>query len=665
MVEDSPEDSPRLEFSSLRTKISPDTLRAITDRPFKHTHMSTVQAAVLPLLPDLARPYNKDESQGPPRDLLVKAKTGTGKTLGFLVPAIEARTKAIDKAGVDALEGTGGRPDARVVENAKRSFARKTVGTVVISPTRELATQIATEATKLTHWHKGFEVKLFTGGSSKRFQLREFQRGRNDIVVATPGRIRDVLENEPDVAQVLKTATHLVLDEADTLLDMGFRPDIDAIVDFFPKTPIRQTFLFSATVSPAIRQIAREVLDKDHVFIDVVPKDSSPVHAHIPQHFTVLPSAKDQLPHLFRLIAHDQLSNTGNSKVMVFLNTTKQTQLFATLLRQLSKSTLPSWSQIYEIHSKRTQTARTAASDAFRRDRSGAAILVTSDVSARGVDYPGVTRVIQVGIPASTEQYVHRVGRTGRAGKGGRADLLLLPFEQDFVRYQLSDVPIKQFSHDTLLNDVTALAENLDGAKEAEPSSNVSTSKARRLRDKPSTTLANLDTEISGLLDQVDREAIEEVFVSLLGYYLIKAEDIRVKRRSIFEALQAWTTEACGLPKAPFVSDALLARLGGLDDGSPPHRAQRRPQRGNFGLKLPATRYVNSERNRSRNERTDREVAFSRQRWEGNEHDGSRSRWTGRDSRFGRDLERARHVDERRKSSRYGWSRNDDRAPWS
>jgi ATP-dependent RNA helicase MSS116 len=196
-----------LAFSTLRTKVTSDTLRAITDKPFNHAHMSSVQAAVLPLLPELARPYNGDESHGPPRDILVKAKTGTGKTLAFLVPAIEARVKAVDKAGVDALEKNGGRPDAKVVESAKRAYARKTVGTVVISPTRELATQIAHEAIKLTHWHKGFEVSLFTGGSSKGLQLRDFQRGRNDIVVATPGRIRDVLENDPDVAEVLRTAS--------------------------------------------------------------------------------------------------------------------------------------------------------------------------------------------------------------------------------------------------------------------------------------------------------------------------------------------------------------------------------------------------------------------------------------------------------------------------
>ncbi len=171
--------------------------------------MTSVQAAVLPLLPELARPYDGNESHGPPRDLLVKAKTGTGKTLAFLVPAIEARIKAIEKAGVDALEKNDGLPDARVVENAKRVHARKTVGTVVVSPTRELATQIAHEAVKLTHWHKGFGVKLFTGGSSKGLQLREFRLSRNDIVVATPGRLSDVLENDPEAAEVLRTATHV------------------------------------------------------------------------------------------------------------------------------------------------------------------------------------------------------------------------------------------------------------------------------------------------------------------------------------------------------------------------------------------------------------------------------------------------------------------------
>ncbi|KAF8271801.1 P-loop containing nucleoside triphosphate hydrolase protein [Lactarius quietus] len=595
---------------------------AITDKPFKHVHMSPVQAAVLPLLPELARAYNEDEPHGSPRDLLVKAKTGTGKTLAFLVPAIEARIKAIEKAGADALEKNGGLPDSRVVENAKRTYARSTVGTVVISPTRELATQIANEATKLTYWHKGFEVKLFTGGSSKGLQLRDFKRGRNDIVVATPGRIRDVLENEDDISQ---------------------------------------TFLFSATVSPQIRQVAREVLDKDHVFIDVASTDTSPVHAHIPQHYTVLPNAKEQLPQLFRLIAHDQLANPRNSKVIVFLNTTKKTQLVATLFRDLSKTILPARSQIYEIHSKRTQSSRTAASNAFRRDRSGAAILITSDVSARGVDYPDVTRVIQVGCPASTEQYVHRVGRTGRAGKSGRADILLLPLEQTFVRHQLTGVPIKEYPHNELLKETSTLAEKFESES---PVSQNSTETVKPFANKfPPRVATSVTTqvphcqpgpEISGMLDRVDREAIQEVFVSLLG-------DLRVTRQSIYEALQTWTIEACGLPKAPYVSDSLLAKMGGLDGGAPARSAQRGSFRKSFGFKAPATRYGNSEWNRGRNERTDRDFSRTR-RWGDRESTGNGSNWSDRVSRSGRDGEW--RDGERRKSSGFGRSR-DDKNPWS
>jgi ATP-dependent RNA helicase MSS116, mitochondrial len=437
---------------------------------------------------------------------------------------------------------------------------------------------------------------------------------------------------------------------------MGFRPDIDAIVDFFPKIPIRQTFLFSATVSPAIRQIAREVLHKDHAFIDVVPKDGSPVHAHIPQHFTVVPDAREQLPHLFRLIAHDQLANPGGSKIMVFLNTTKQTQLFTTLFHELSKTILPARSRIYEIHSKRTQYQRTAASDAFRRDRSGAAILVTSDVSARGIDYPDVTRVIQVGIPGSTEQYVHRIGRTGRAGKDGRADLILLPFEQSFVRYQLSDVPIKEFSHSKLLNETTALAEKFEadpaefwkGVKAVDPRAQERINKDRHFSGKPSTALAQLNTAISGVLDQVDREAIHEVFVSLLGYYFLKASDMRVTRGSIYEALRAWTTEACGLPEPPFISDSLLAKMG-LDGRSRAPSAWRGPLRSSFGLKSPSTRYTNSERNRLQNERTDREFAHGRHRED--EWKSGGSRWSGRGSRMG---------GERRKSGKFQRSLDDE-----
>ena len=199
-------------FETLKGRISYDTLKAITVRPHKLTHMSAVQAEVLPLLPQIAEPYSADPpadgSQRPPRDLLVKARTGTGKTLAFLVPAIEARLQAIEAAGKQAVIDAGLVSDKHFEGRARRVFTREQVGALIISPTRELATQIANEALRLTHHHKDFEVRLFVGGQSKRLQMRDWMKGRRDIVVATPGRLRDFLISEPEIVRgISKTRT--------------------------------------------------------------------------------------------------------------------------------------------------------------------------------------------------------------------------------------------------------------------------------------------------------------------------------------------------------------------------------------------------------------------------------------------------------------------------
>ena len=163
------------------------------------TRLSPVQEAVFSHLPALAVPISqRPEGSKDTRDLLVKARTGTGKTLGFLVPAIEMRKRSIEAAGAAALKEATNESDTRLRRQAERSFARGNVGTLIISPTRELATQIAAEAIKATKYH-GMEVRLFTGGANKRMQMRDFLRGRRDIVVATPGRLRDLLTTEPDM----------------------------------------------------------------------------------------------------------------------------------------------------------------------------------------------------------------------------------------------------------------------------------------------------------------------------------------------------------------------------------------------------------------------------------------------------------------------------------
>ena len=333
---------------------------------------------------------------------------------------------------------------------------------------------------------------------------------------------------------------------------MGFREDIEDIMKMMPSTPERQTFMFSATISKAIQEIAREVLDQNHVFVSCATEDS-PVHAHVPQYHTVLPSAGDQLPHLLRLLAHDQLTNPELSKTVVFFPTTKMTQLFHTLLREASKTTLPSGrnTKFYELHSKRSQDQRTRASNAFRADRTGASVLVTSDVSARGVDYPGVTRVIQVGIPPTSNVYVHRVGRTGRAGTEGRGDLVLLPWETGFVTWQMNSIPLKTVTADELTSQVEELATEAD-------KHNTHT----RAKQPYLTTLKSIDDDVKELLRMVDEEAVKETFVASLGYYLAKAQELRVQRQVIVDGLKKWAVQALGVLNPPHISESYLARFG-------------------------------------------------------------------------------------------------------
>lgn len=157
---------------------------AFTSGPFKLKNMTAVQQEVLGLMPDLVNGSYK----GVP-DLLVKAKTGTGKTLAFLVPAIEARLKSLE-----AATAAGENPI---------TLAKSKVGTLIISPTRELASQIAAEAVRMTKGHRGMEVQLLTGGSDKGKQLREWKNGRKDIVVATPGRLNDLLESNKLVSSAI------------------------------------------------------------------------------------------------------------------------------------------------------------------------------------------------------------------------------------------------------------------------------------------------------------------------------------------------------------------------------------------------------------------------------------------------------------------------------
>lgn len=340
----------------------------------------------------------------------------------------------------------------------------------------------------------------------------------------------------------------LILDEADTLLEMGFKDELNAIIEHLPGHPARQSILLSATLSEGIRRVAKSILKPNHLYIDTVPEGESNSHAKIPQFYSALPSPSHQLPHLLRLISHDQLTNP-KSKIMIFCPTTKMTMLYSTIFRALSKS-LPKKANIFEIHSKRTMEQRSRASELFRKDKTDSSVLVTSDVSARGVDYPNVTRVIQIGIPPSADQYVHRIGRTGRGDSNtGRADFVMDYYELPFLTWQLNqhniaDNPAKEFA-----KQVAQLAESTGD---------------HNVVDK----VNNIDNELKDLISQVDELAVRETFASLLGYYLPKAPVMRTTKGVVIEGLKSWTTEAMGLPKPPYISDTFLLKMGLTDNRS-------------------------------------------------------------------------------------------------
>ncbi|XP_015888691.1 DEAD-box ATP-dependent RNA helicase 31 [Ziziphus jujuba] len=374
--------------------VSPLSLKGIKDAGYEK--MTVVQEATLPVI-----------LQG--KDVLAKAKTGTGKTVAFLLPSIEVVVKSPPVA---------------------RDQKRPPIIVLVICPTRELASQAAAEANTLLKYHPSIGVQVVIGGTRLALEQKRMQANPCQILVATPGRLRDHIENTAGFATRLMGVKVLVLDEADHLLDMGFRKDIEKIIAAVPKQ--RQTLLFSATVPEQVRQICHVALKRDHEFINTVEEGSEETHSQVRQMHLVAP-LEMQFPLLYVLLK-EHIADDVDYKVLVFCTTAMVTRMVADLLGELSLN-------VREIHSRKPQSYRTRISDEFRKSKG--LILVTSDVSARGVDYPDVTLVIQVGLPADREQYIHRLGRTGRKGKEGHGVLLLAPWEEFFLS-TIKDLPISK-----------------------------------------------------------------------------------------------------------------------------------------------------------------------------------------------------------------------------
>ncbi|KAK1603453.1 hypothetical protein QYE76_037315, partial [Lolium multiflorum] len=376
--------------------ISPLTVKALTDAGYVQT--TVVQEAALPVC-----------LEG--KDVLVKAKTGTGKSVAFLLPAIES------------------------VLNAMKSNTNHRVSPVyalVLCPTRELAVQVTAEANVLLKHHHGVGVQSLIGGTRFKLDQRRLESDPCQILVATPGRLLDHIENRSSFSVRLMGLKLLVLDEADHLLDLGFRKDIEKIADSLPRQ--RQTLLFSATVPKEVRRVSQLVLNKDHVFVDTVGLGAVETPTKVQQQYLVVPHELHF--HMVHRLLREHIDQEVNYKVIVFCTTAMMTEFMYIMLRDLKLN-------VREIHSRKPQLYRTRISEEFRD--SNRLILVTSDVSTRGVNYPDVTLVLQVGVPPGREHYIHRLGRTGREGKSGKGVLLIAPWEEYFLK-EVQDLPIEKGS---------------------------------------------------------------------------------------------------------------------------------------------------------------------------------------------------------------------------
>ncbi|KAI1809620.1 DEAD-domain-containing protein [Poronia punctata] len=359
-------------------------------------------------------------------DMVAQAKTGTGKTLAFLVPVFQRVLIA--------------QPEL-INPGARRNASSQNIRAIILSPTRELALQIAAEAQKLAR-NTGIVVQTAVGGTQKRESLQRMWREGCDVLVGTPGRLNDLL-SDPTSRVSAPNLEALVLDEADRMLDVGFADELRSIMDFLPSTRDveRQTLLFSATIPQSVISLAKTMVRPHNFeFVQTIKEDDVPTHQRVPQHLVKLAGYENIYPTIMEIANQAKVEHPDQPfKAVVFCSTTAGAQYAHQVFRgtSLAKSGV----RLHELHSKLTQNRRTTMAESFRRAES--AILFASDVAARGMDFPNVTDVIQIGLPTDRDIYIHRIGRTGRAGNSGKGWILLAEEEIAEARTRLPGLPIK------------------------------------------------------------------------------------------------------------------------------------------------------------------------------------------------------------------------------
>ena len=383
------------------SKLSRELLKAVEKAGYKKP--SPIQMAAIPL--GLQQ-----------RDVIGIAETGSGKTAAFVLPMLSYITRL---------------PPMNEENEAEGPYA------VVMAPTRELAQQIEEETNKFAK-HLGIKVVSIVGGQSIEEQGFRIRQGC-EVVIATPGRLIDCLERR---YAVLNQCNYVVLDEADRMIDMGFEPQVMGVLDAMPSSNLkpenedeeldekriyRTTYMFSATMPPAVERLARKYLRNPVVVtIGTAGKTTDLISQHV-----MMVKESEKFSRLQRLL--DEL---GDRTAIVFVNTRKNADNVA---KNLDKAGY----RVTTLHGGKSQEQREISLEGFRTKRYN--VLVATDVAGRGIDIPDVAHVINFDMPGSIDMYTHRIGRTGRAGKTGVATTFLTLSDSD-VFYDLKQMLIQSNS---------------------------------------------------------------------------------------------------------------------------------------------------------------------------------------------------------------------------
>ena len=415
--------------------LSEDLLRGVKELGFEEP--SPIQKESIPVL------------LGDQRDLVALAQTGTGKTAAFGLPLLELTD-----------------PNVREVQS------------VVLSPTRELANQIAEDLKKFSKYKKGIKVLSVYGGASISGQIKDLRRGVN-VVVATPGRLKDLIER--GVAN-LRNIDRVVLDEADEMLNMGFKQELDYILDGTPEE--KSTWLFSATMPREIERIAKNYMD-DPFKITVGSKNEGAKNI---EHKYYLVRHSNRFAALRRII-----DSTPDIFGLIFCRTRRDTQEIADKLMSQGYSA-------DSIHGDLSQQQRDRVMDKFRSKK--IQILCATDVAARGIDVNDISHVINYELPDEIESYTHRSGRTARAGRKGES-LVIVSDKEAYKIRRIEKIINKKFEKCDVPDGTEVIKSRLFTL--------IDQVKATVVDDKE---LGKYEEEVMAQFEGLDREQVIKLFVS-------------------------------------------------------------------------------------------------------------------------------------------------------